>query len=67
VNIGDRIAQIIIEKMAETILLEAELDPSSRGEQGFGSTGIQSLELNFNDSQGLDFSCFDLFPDLFDL
>ncbi len=66
-NIGDRIAQIIIEKMADAVLLEAELDSSWRGEQGFGSTGLQSLELNFDDSQGLDFSSFDLFPDLFDL
>jgi len=37
---GDRIAQIIIEKFAETVLIEDELSLSLRGNQGFGSSGI---------------------------
>lgn len=38
---GDRIAQMIIEVMAETVLQEeTELQPSKRNEGGFGSTGV---------------------------
>ena len=37
---GDRIAQMVIAKLPEVELVEvAELDASSRGEGGFGSTG----------------------------
>ncbi|KAJ9054478.1 Deoxyuridine 5'-triphosphate nucleotidohydrolase [Entomophthora muscae] len=40
INIGDRIAQLILEKIMtpEPILVE-ELNATSRGENGFGSTG----------------------------
>jgi dUTP pyrophosphatase len=41
---GDRIAQLVIQKIVEgTIVQVAELDETSRGEGGFGSTGISSL------------------------
>ena len=41
VNQGDRIAQLIITKVEHFPLgfIEATLDPSCRGEKGFGSTG----------------------------
>jgi deoxyuridine 5'-triphosphate nucleotidohydrolase len=38
----DRIAQVIVEKIEPTELLEVEnLDETERGAGGFGSTGIQ--------------------------
>lgn len=38
---GDRIAQMIIEVIAETVLEEVkELEASKRNEGGFGSTGV---------------------------
>ena len=41
VKTGDRIAQIIIEKIAETKLVKIEsLTTTNRGEGGFGSTGV---------------------------
>lgn len=41
VKIGDRIAQLIIEKIVTPDVVEVEdLDSTSRGEGGFGSTGI---------------------------
>lgn len=41
VKLGDRIAQLIIEKIFTPDVTEVEdLDPSVRGEGGFGSTGI---------------------------
>ena len=42
VNKGDRIAQLILEKicMADAVLVE-ELDDTKRGAAGFGSTGVQ--------------------------
>ncbi len=36
---GERVAQLIIELTAETELIEAKLDVTQRGEDGFGSTG----------------------------
>ncbi len=44
-SISDRIVRIIIKKIADTVLLEAELNSSSRREQEFGSKGLQSLDL----------------------
>lgn len=42
VKIGDRIAQLIIQKISTPeVCLVSELDETSRGESGFGSTGIQ--------------------------
>ena len=38
---GDRIAQLIIEKIVTPDLIEVEdLDATVRGEGGFGSTGV---------------------------
>jgi len=38
---GDRIAQLIIEKISDTSIIEVEeLDDTQRGDGGFGSTGI---------------------------
>lgn len=46
VNYGDRIAQLIIEKISETEVEEVEeLDETVRGVGGFGSTGV-TLEDN---------------------
>jgi len=40
VNEGDRIAQLIIEKISTPEVVEVEsLDETARGEGGFGSTG----------------------------
>ena len=40
VKIGERIAQLIIEKVVSTQIVEVEdLDNTDRGEGGFGSTG----------------------------
>jgi dUTP pyrophosphatase len=42
VNVGDRIAQIVIEKCEDLPVEEAEeLTPTERGAAGFGSTGIR--------------------------
>merc|ERR1711920_882892 len=41
---GDRIAQMIIEKYTPTDLVEMqELEETTRGDGGFGSTGVQAL------------------------
>jgi dUTP pyrophosphatase len=41
VNVNDRIAQMIIERIAETELKKIDQHSSSkRGEGGFGSTGV---------------------------
>lgn len=50
INIGDRIAQLIIEKIATPEveeIKEEELDKSVRGEKGFGSTGLKSVHLKY--------------------
>ena len=40
---GDRIAQLIIQKIEEAVIREvAELDETSRGAGGFGSTGTKT-------------------------
>jgi len=45
VNPGDRIAQLIFERITtpqlQEVLSESELSQTSRGVQGFGSTGLQ--------------------------
>lgn len=47
VSKGDRVAQIIIEKVVPTMIKEVpELPSSKRGEGGFGSTGIKSSNQN---------------------
>lgn len=41
VNLGDRIAQLIIEKITDTTVQEVDtLDNTVRGAGGFGSTGV---------------------------
>ena len=43
VNYGDRLAQLVIEKISMMDVVEVEsLDNTERGSQGFGSTGINS-------------------------
>lgn len=40
VNRGDRIAQLVIQKVEQAVFIEADsLDDSARGTGGFGSTG----------------------------
>lgn len=42
---GDRIAQLILEKICTPEVIEVEeLDATARGEGGFGSTGIAAVE-----------------------
>ena len=41
VNMGDKIAQLIFEKIKTPVIKEVDsLDGTSRGDKGFGSTGI---------------------------
>jgi dUTP pyrophosphatase len=41
IRYGDRVAQLIIEKITDTEIVEVEnLDDTDRGEGGFGSTGV---------------------------
>ena len=43
VNVGDRIAQLIIEKLTPVELeVTDELEKTERGELGFGSTGVKA-------------------------
>jgi dUTP pyrophosphatase len=43
----DRIAQVIIEKIEPTEILEVEdLDITLRGDGGFGSTGVEKENIN---------------------
>ena len=50
VNVGDRMAQLILERIEnpECILVN-ELPTSKRGSKGFGSTGIHSADLGCNE------------------
>jgi dUTP pyrophosphatase len=42
VKVGDRVAQLIIEKITDTEIVETdELDSTVRGAGGFGSTGVR--------------------------
>lgn len=44
VKIGDRVAQLIIEKITDTQIIETEeLDDTLRGAGGFGSTGVREI------------------------
>lgn len=54
-NRGDRVAQLICEKIAYPELQEAEkLDETERGASGFGSTGVQWFQQPI--SEDLQFS-----------
>jgi len=47
VSYGDRIAQLIIEKITYTEIEEVEdLNNTDRGEGGFGSTGVKTENIN---------------------
>ncbi|CDW79864.1 deoxyuridine 5-triphosphate nucleotidohydrolase [Stylonychia lemnae] len=45
INVGDRVAQLIIEKYTRTeieeVPMDQDLDSTARGEGGFGSTGVK--------------------------
>lgn len=45
VKVGDRIAQLLLERVStpEVVVVE-ELDESDRGNLGFGSTGVQDIK-----------------------
>ena len=52
-NIGDRIAQIIIEKISNCDIVNiTEIDETTRGNNGFGSTGISNnnIDIKYNDN-----------------
>lgn len=45
INRGDRIAQLVVQKITQPLLVEIqELDNTKRGEGGFGHSGIKALE-----------------------
>ena len=44
VNVGDRVAQLILERIYTPDVVEvSELDDTDRGAGGFGSTGVQQV------------------------
>lgn len=48
VDKGDRVAQLIIERISTPVVVDVgddELDDTDRGEGGFGSTGMQSSQV----------------------
>ena len=46
IKTGDRIAQLILERIAdEPIIITQELSESSRGNKGFGSTGVKQINI----------------------
>ena len=63
VNLGDRIAQLIIEKITDTVIEEVEnLDDTARGAGGFGSTGVAGeastkMEIISNDNTSQPQNC----------
>jgi dUTP pyrophosphatase len=51
VNAGDRIAQLIVKKIAfPTLVRTLDLDKTFRGASGFGSTGIASVDLGLRNA-----------------
>jgi dUTP pyrophosphatase len=54
INEGDRIAQLILEKIIETTPVEVQdLEDTKRGDQGFGSTGITAIKIQHEDEEVL--------------
>jgi dUTP pyrophosphatase len=52
VSKGDRIAQLIIEKIENSQVMQVDdLDVTERGEKGFGSTGVHSTPLESSSSK----------------
>ena len=46
IKTGDRIAQLILERIAsEPIIITSELSKLSRGNKGFGSTGVEQINI----------------------
>ena len=44
ISVGDRIAQLIIERIATVDIIKVDtLDPTSRGDRGFGSIGLEEF------------------------
>lgn len=56
VKVGDRIAQLIIEKISETDIVEVDkLDDTERGAGGFGSTGVSGdINKSFNNNNDIN-------------
>jgi dUTP pyrophosphatase len=57
---GDRIAQLIIQKISMCKVLEVEsLDETARGVSGYGSTGVRNIEIGHKDElkQAFDSGC----------
>ena len=49
VNMGDRIAQLIFEKIKTPIIKELDsIEGTDRGTEGYGSTGVSAAEMNGN-------------------
>jgi dUTPase len=47
---GDRVCQLIIERCADTHLMESkELTESIRGDKGFGSSGVKMIHITTKD------------------
>lgn len=64
VNIGDRIAQLILERASLAPAIEVdELTKTQRGERGFGSTGIRAKSPSKKDSSCPNQSIFVRSPD----
>jgi dUTP pyrophosphatase len=56
-NIGDRVSQLIIEKISHCDIVNVtEIDDTDRGDGGFGSTGISNNNLvsKYNDDETVD-------------
>lgn len=59
VKVGDRIAQLIIEKISDTSIIEVDkLDDTNRGAGGFGSTGVNVDISKSNDTNRTFFIIF---------
>ncbi len=57
IRAGDRIAQLIIEQITETEVVEVDnLDDTERGEGGFGSTGVSLNSSTANTNKHKDTS-----------
>ena len=55
---GDRIAQLIIEKISETGIIEVDqLDDTNRGAGGFGSTGVSVGDVKQQTTQNTENNC----------
>lgn len=56
-NIGDRVSQLIIEKISHCEILNVtDIDETDRGDGGFGSTGISNnnIDIKYNDEKTVE-------------